>query len=223
MAELTHSHSSITQFEQCPKRYFHQRITKEVKDVGSAASVYGERVHKQLEDRLKHGTPLPTDTAMHEGIISAVANSKRYTMHAEQEYTLTKELKPTTWWAEDAWLRSKLDVLGIGETSACVIDWKTGKRKKDFDQLELFAVQTFLHNPDIMRVESAFVWLSVGAVDTETYQREELPALLLKLLSRIKRIERAKETGVWPAKPSGLCPYCPAKDICEFAQQGRRR
>ena len=36
---LTHSFSSIKMYENCPKRYYHQRITKEVQDTGSDATM----------------------------------------------------------------------------------------------------------------------------------------------------------------------------------------
>ena len=56
MTNLTHSFSAIKMYENCPKRYYHQRITKEVKDTGSDATIYGERVHEALEHRLKDKT-----------------------------------------------------------------------------------------------------------------------------------------------------------------------
>ena len=39
MEKLTHSYSSIKMFEQCPKRYLHQRINKDVEDKGSEATI----------------------------------------------------------------------------------------------------------------------------------------------------------------------------------------
>ena len=72
------------------------------------------------------------------------------------ETTLTENLTPTTWWEKDAWLRSILDVLILFEDEAIVMDWKTGKRRPDFSQLEIFALQVFSHYPNIKKVQSTF-------------------------------------------------------------------
>ena len=42
---LSHSYSSIKLFENCPLRYYRQRIKKEVVDEGGEASKHGERIH----------------------------------------------------------------------------------------------------------------------------------------------------------------------------------
>lgn len=218
MSEVTlaHSYSSIKMFENCPKRYFHQRITKEVKDEGGEASIYGDRIHKQLEARLVHQTPLPEESARYEPLCRAF-EALPGTLVAEQEYTLTQELKPTGWWDSDAWLRSKLDVLVIHNDTAVVGDWKTGKRRPDFDQLELFALQVFKHHPEVQRVKSSFVWLKDWKMDHQTYTRIDATSLWNKLFQKISRIEQALQHENWPAKPSGLCPWCPAKNICPYA------
>lgn len=85
----------------------------------------------------------------------------------------------------------------------------TGKRRPDFSQLELFALQTFVHFPKVQTVHSKFLWIKEGKSDSEVYTRDKMPILWEKLLTRIKRIEKAAETNTWPAKPSGLCPWCP--------------
>ena len=61
MTQLAHSYSSLKMYENCPKRYYHQRITKEVSDSGSEATRYGERVHKALEERLTNDNELSQD------------------------------------------------------------------------------------------------------------------------------------------------------------------
>ena len=48
--KLSHSYSSIKMYENCPKRYEYQRVTKEVVDTGSEATKFGERVHADLEN-----------------------------------------------------------------------------------------------------------------------------------------------------------------------------
>ena len=64
--KLTHSYSSIKMYENCPKRYYHQRIMKEIKDEGSEATRYGERIHSDLEHRLVNNKPLTDETKQYE-------------------------------------------------------------------------------------------------------------------------------------------------------------
>jgi hypothetical protein len=53
------SYSSISTFKQCPKKYYHLKVAKDVKDTSSEAMLYGNQVHKAAEDFIKKGTPIP--------------------------------------------------------------------------------------------------------------------------------------------------------------------
>ena len=217
--KLAHSFSALKMYENCPKRYYHQRITKEVKDSVGEATLYGERVHKHLEDYLKTGAALPDDSVKLQPLCDTFRTSAGDGgFFVEQEYTLNKDLQETGWWDADAWLRFKLDVLVVRDNgTAIVADWKTGKRRPDFDQLEMFALAVFSFWPAVNKVTSVFVWTKENAMDKETYKREHIDDMWTRLLTRINRVEKSLETEVWPAKPSGLCRYCPCKDFCEFA------
>lgn len=216
---LSHSFSSLKLYENCPLRYYNQRIIKSVVDKGGEASQYGERIHKFLEDRLQSDIPLPPEAEPIEGAISAI---KRLVgdghLYVEKELTLSKNLEPTGWWAEDAWVRSKLDVLILRDTEAFNIDWKTGKRRPDFAQLELFALQVFAHYPYIEKVTGSFVWIKDVALDKQAYHRGDAPKLWETFLSRVQRVEQSVEHNNWPARPSGLCNYCPCKPTCNYAR-----
>ena len=214
---LAHSYSSIKQFENCPKQYNMQRVTKEVKATYGVEADWGNEIHVDLEKRLKGEAPLPERSVKYEELCKAFETGGGELL-VEQEMTLNAQLEPTGWWDADAWLRSKVDVLVLNGPDALVADWKTGKHRPDFSQLELFAIQTFKHYPEVQRVKVSFVWLKDMKLDSETYKREQEPALWNTLITKIRRIEAALKANVWPAKPSGLCPWCPAKHICEFAR-----
>lgn len=216
MTKLAHSYSALKQYENCPKRYYMQRISKEIKDKPGEASIIGERIHKHLEDRLKSNTPLPPESAAYEELVRAFASLPGEVV-AEQEFCLNESLSPTGWWDADAWLRAKLDVLVIHDADAVVGDWKTGKRRPDFFQMELFAILVMKLYPDVQRVKTCLVWLKTNEMDTREFTRDDAPALWNKLLSKVKQIEHSLEKDRWPAKPSGLCPWCPATPAhCEF-------
>ena len=218
---LTHSFSALKMYENCPRRYMHQRVNKEVQDEGSDASKYGERIHEALELRLRDQSPLTDETRKYESLCTAIEReSKDGELFVEQKMTLNKNLTPTEWFAPDAWFRSVLDVLMIHENQkkAFVLDWKTGKRRPDFTQMEIFALQVFKHYPEVDSGTSALVWLRDYKMDTQVYKREQSNEMWAKIMARINRIYESLEHDTWPPKPSGLCPWCPAKHICDYAQ-----
>lgn len=216
---LSHSYSSIKLYENCPLRYFRQRIVKDVVDEGGEASKYGERIHSFLETRLKENTLLPQEVAHYESLCSSVERiACDGELFVEKELVLTDNLTPTTWWESDAWLRSKLDILVITGEIAVVMDWKTGKRNPDFFQMQIFAAQVFKHFPDVTRVKTSLVWLKDMAMDTEVYYRNDVNTVWAEIMKRIQRINDSLEHDNWPAKPSGLCRYCPARHNCDYAR-----
>ena len=214
---LSHSYSSLKLYENCPYRYYHQRIAKTVVDKGGEASQHGERVHKHLEDRLRDKVDLPHELKHIEPLVNSFENlSAGGDMFAELEMTLTKDLTPTSWWGADAWMRSKLDVYIVKNNKSVVADWKTGKRRPDFFQLELFALQVFAHYQEVQSVTSSFVWIKDMAMDKQTFTRNDTPRLWDKVLGKVQRIEQSVTYENWPAKPSGLCMYCPCRNFCEY-------
>lgn len=215
---LSHSYSSIKLFENCPLRYYRQRITKEVVDEGGEASRYGERIHAFLEKRLK-GADIEQEVAQYEPLCASVERLARQgELFIEHELVLTENLTPTGWWDADAWLRSKLDVLVIVGADAVVMDWKTGKRNADQFQMQMFAAQVFKHFPGAQRVKTSLVWLKTMEMDTNSYAREDANAIWAEIMKRIQRIHDAYEHGNWSARPSGLCRYCPCRHDCDYAR-----
>jgi len=216
---LAHSYSAIKLYENCPLRYYRQRVVKDVVDEGGAASKYGERIHEFLEKRLAENAELPQEAEHYEALCQSVEKAATGgELYVEKELVLTENLEPTGWWDSDAWLRSKLDVLIVRGDTAVVMDWKTGKRYPDFFQLSLFAAQVFKHYPDVQKVKTSLVWLKSMAMDTEQYSRSRSNELWADIMGRIRNIYKSLEHDNWPAKPSGLCRFCPARHDCDFAK-----
>jgi len=216
---LSHSYSSIKLYENCPYRYFRQRIVKDVVDEGGEASKYGERIHQYLELRLKQDGLLPQEVAHYEPLCASVERiAKGGELHIEKELVLNDNLTPTGWWDSDAWLRSKLDILVINSDEAVVMDWKTGKRNPDFFQMQIFAAQVFKHFPDVGRVKTSLVWLKTMEMDTEIYNRAQVNDVWAEIMKRIQRIHKSLEHDNWPMRPSGLCRFCPARHDCVSAR-----
>ena len=213
MTQFSHSYSSLKMYENCPYRYYRQKVVTDVQDVQGEAAAYGEAIHKALELRLRDKTPLPDHLAKFESVCHMI-EQKPGVLELEREMTLTESLTPTTWFAKDAWLRSKLDVLVVDGDKATILDWKTGKRRPDPEQLDIFAVQVFQHFPEVTVANTALVWLKDMAVDKFSRRREDAPEIWERVLSKVARIKASDETGKWVVRPSGLCPWCPLHGKC---------
>jgi hypothetical protein len=214
------SFSSLTSFETCPKRYYHIKVAKDVTDTPGEAATWGQQVHKHLEDRAASQTPLPDSLGHLEAIVAPVL-AKSGTLLVEHQMAITKDLQPTEWFAKDAWCRGIVDigVVTPSGTSALLLDWKTGKRKPDNDQLMLFAGLSFAHRHDLQEAQTAFVWLKEGKVDKKKFVRGDIPAIWQHFVPRVKRMERAYAEAQFAPKPSGLCArYCPVpRSKCQFS------
>lgn len=215
---LAHSHSSLDLFATCPKKFYHLRVAKDVKEEENQSSLDGKRDHEALEHRLKDGTKLPAHLQKHDPLCDAILRSG-FKVVPEQELAVTKELIPCDWWHPDVFLRVKADVGLYTETAAAVLDWKTGKRKPKPFQLELGALAQFIHYPKVKSTEAAFLWLRDDATDKYTYTREEdFERIYNKLIEKVQRVEEAADEGVWQAKPGYHCNWCPASSICSYSQ-----
>lgn len=218
MTQLAHSYSALKLFENCPKNYYHQRIARDAKDEGSEASKHGERVHKALEKKLLGVSELPPELQEFTPVCDKLSKSKGE-LTPERQLALDESLAPTDWFSKAAWMRAQLDVLIVDNDKAAVLDWKTGKRRPDPFQLEFAAVMVFNHQPEVNEINAGFFWLPDKKVDPFSYNRGEYDRLLNKVLGKIERVEEALVHDVWPAKPSGLCRYCPCKSFCLYARK----
>lgn len=217
---LIHSYSALKLYEQCGLRYYRQRILKDVYEQQTVHTTHGNEVHKAIEDKIKHGTPVPPELTAYSGIINVVERSAKAAGKAiavEQNLGLDNHFNPAGYWDSNIWLRAKLDVVTHGGQEAEVIDWKTGKRKVDFTQLRIATIAVFKSYVNVNTVTSAFVWLKDQIMDKEVHQREGLPSLIDEIKPRLDSIEEAHAGNVWRPKPSYLCNYCPCKPTCPYA------
>ena len=55
------SYSALTSYETCPRRFQLTRVTKQVVEPQTTATLWGNKVHKALEDFANGKKPLPED------------------------------------------------------------------------------------------------------------------------------------------------------------------
>jgi hypothetical protein len=215
MARKPCSFSALNNFETCPKKFWHLRVERDVREEEGPALRYGKRVHKALELHVDKNTPLPDELSSLQKHVAAF-RSWPYERHCEMELAITEKYTPTDWFAKDVWLRAKLDLVLINEknSAAMIVDYKTGKMKDDgFLQLSLAAAMLLLHYKWLKVVRIAYLWTEYDGVVTHTeLTRKDFMEVWNKLLPRFNAFDEAHQRDNFPARPSGLCKkHCPVK------------
>jgi hypothetical protein len=213
------SHSVLNSFETCPRRHYVTRVAKLVTEPQTEALRWGNMVHKALEDRQNGTAPLPATLAGYEPMLQ-VLMSKHGQRLVEARWAVDASFRPVGYKDRSAWCRSVVDSGIVGVDSAVLIDWKTGSRKPDSDQLKLSAAMAFAQYPHVEKVSTTFVWLKEKKLDKESFTREQVGEIWNEFLPRVARLEQAHKTNTWHPKPSGLCvKWCPVtKQHCEFGR-----
>lgn len=219
------SYSAIKTFDQCPKKYFHLKVAKDVKDEGNEASIYGNDAHEAAEHYIKHGTPIPDKFKIMQPIVHTLAQFPGE-KHAEMKLGVRKvgsTFEPCGFFDKDVWYRGIIDLLIVDGWDARMVDYKTGKNAKyaDMKQLDLMAGAVFVHFPEVMRVKSGLAYVVSEEFLKKTHVRTELNTYMNVFAPQLENLEDAMQSGVWNAKSSPLCSFCPVVD-CEHWRQRRR-
>lgn len=207
------SYSSIKTFEQCPRKYFHLKVLKDVKDSGSDATIYGQEVHKAAEDYVKDGTPIPEKFAYIRGVVERIGSQegKKYT-ELKMGLSKTEEgYAPCKFLGKDVWWRGIADVVVINGNTAYSIDYKTSKNAKyaDTKQLDLIAGALFTWFPHLDVIKSALVFLVSNDLIKKDHYKEHKDKYLSTFDTSLERLDTAEQTAVWNAVTGPLCRFCP--------------
>jgi len=206
---LSFSHTALKDFANCPMAFYHKRILKDVVFVQGDAAKWGETVHKAFEDRIRLGTPLPFTLDVYEPLLKPFDGKKH---RVELQMAVNEKLEPVDWLAPDAWLRGIADVLvWLDDSTVWLGDWKTGKRRPDFDQLKIFSLLVWQHYPEIQTCNTSFIWVKDKKIDSEVFKREKSNELWSQVMGKIRRVYAAVEANNFPANPTGLCGWCDVK------------
>jgi len=207
------SYSSIKTFDQCPKKYYHLKILKDIKDTGSEATIYGQEVHKAAEDYIKDGVPIPEKFAYIRGVVEALGR-KEGEKHTELRLGVKRidgGYEPCKFLGKGVWWRGIADLVIIDGDTAYSVDYKTSKNAKyaDVKQLDLVAGGIFTHFPQVDKIRSALIFLVSNDVIKKDHYREHMHNYLSTFDPLLDRLEIAEESGVWNAKSGPLCRFCP--------------
>ncbi len=208
MKEFAWSFSALTRYEQCPKQYYHLNVVKDFKDEDSQFSADGKEIHLAMYNRVVKGTPLPLNFRYLEKTAIKFVGLPGESS-GELKFAMARDFSPTQYFAKDVFVRVVVDFLNVRGPTALIIDYKTGKPKPGFSQLELSAAVLSTHLPEIETFKMAYVWLGDRKVSPHTLTKSQLVGVWNNFLPRVAKIESALKTTEFLAKPSGLCGYCP--------------
>lgn len=206
------SYTAVSMFEQCPKKYFHIKVKKDVKDDDSSFAGEGKIIHDALKKRVIDAKPLPIELRYLEKMAAKFANASGE-KRGELQLAINAEFQPTTWFGTDVWCRAIIDLLVVKQTThAIVVDWKTGKKKDEWDQIKLSAAVLSCFMPEVTDFTLTYAWTKSKELSPPvTMQKEHMLDVWSDFHPRVQEIIRATKTTTFPAQKSGLCAYCPVK------------
>lgn len=120
---LPWSYSSLSAFETCPRRYHLTRITREVSEPQTEATLWGNQVHQALEYAVKGTKALEPAFTAYQPIVDRIraADGRKFT---EQKFGLTNSFTPTAFFGKDVWFRGVIDLQVVREKTALAFDYK---------------------------------------------------------------------------------------------------
>jgi hypothetical protein len=223
------SYSSITLFEQCPKKYYHLRIAKDVKESESDAIIYGKDLHLAAEEFMRDGKPIPDKYKYIQPMLDklkALPGEK----HCELKMGVKlsdggSKIVACDFFDKNVWYRGIADLLIVDheKEEARLVDYKTGKSAQyaDTKQLKLMAGAVFTHFPKIKEIKAGLLFVVANDFIKEDYQSMFRTAYFQQFKPLVQQLEMALESNVWNPKRNFTCKgWCP---VSECVHNEKRR
>lgn len=213
------SYSSMSLFQQCPRKYYHLRIVKDIVEYPSEQMRYGLVAHKVAEKYIKDGVPIPPQFSYMQEALDKLKTMKG-DIYCERKMGLTYDLEPCKFMAKDAWWRGIADLLVVNGEAAKIVDYKTGKNTyPDTKQLELLSLAVFKHFPEVRVVKAGLLFVVHPAFVKEKYHADEQEERWKKWFGQSKELDAAIKNDVWNPKINFTCSgWCP---VTSCAHNGR--
>jgi len=206
------SYSSITLFEQCPKKYYHLRVAKDIKEPESEAMNYGKDLHLAAEEHIRDGKPLPEKYAFIQEMLDklkAIDGEKLCEFKLGVKLTKEGHILPCDFFDKDVWWRGIADLIILDRENqeARVIDYKTGKSAKyaDTKQLKLLAGAVFTHFPEIKIIKAGLLFVVSKEFIRDEYQCFFRTAFFEQFKPLVQQLEACHNNGVWNPKRNFSC------------------
>ena len=218
-SKIAWSHSSLKAYEDCPHKYYREKVTKEVKFVETDAIKLGNDVHSAIELGVLSNTKPPSALVSQFPEIPKLIEWARTlpNVKVERQLAFTSDLTPVAWFGRGVWARCKIDVSAtFGEGVGMAIDWKTGKFWGKDGQAELTALAMFWDNPELTEIHTVWYYMKGDTKKVpDSFKRSDMPRLMERPTKVLQDISRSYKTEVWRKTPGKACRFCDVLD-CEF-------
>jgi PD-(D/E)XK nuclease superfamily len=219
MKPLPWSPSALETFKNCPEQYRHRYILKDLPpEERSAEQAYGKQVHEVFADRQRpQCAKLPSSLASHEPFMQKLA-AQPGNVYVERKVALAKNLETCEWDDKSVWCRMTIDYLRVDalDRQAWIVDYKTGRPHRKFNQLIIYALWTFQEFGYVDTVEGIFYWTKDCTTTRKTWSRAQIPELWNGLVGDLRQYREAFRSDTWQLRQSGLCRgWCPVIG-CKF-------
>jgi len=211
MANITWSYSSLSLYQQCPKKYYHLKVLKDIKEPLSEAITFGNTIHKIAEQYVSNNTPIPEPFKEIEPALESIRNMEGKKL-CENKLGLTANLEPCGFFDKKVWWRGIADIIILQGDRALTIDYKTGKKSQyaDLKQLEVLSLAIFKHFPEIKKVKAGLMFLFAGDFIKADYLSDNQDEAWGPWISDVGQLQSSVEHNVWNAKPNFTCRgWCP--------------
>lgn len=212
----TWSFSRLQDYESCPYKAWLKHAERIPDPRPSPAADRGTAIHELAEKYLRGQIdPLPVELVKFKDEFESLRNGGQQLM-LEEEWGFDREWSPCEYRGKDTWGRVKADcVVPKTETTGVVIDFKTGKKFgneiKHGEQLQVYALSTFLRHPEWTRITAELWYLDVDDLSSISVTRKTAMERYLKVYDR--RFRKMTDATEFPAKPNIVsCKWCPYGD-----------
>ena len=209
---ITWSYSTLSLYQQCPKKYYHLKVAKDVKEAPSDAIAFGNKIHKIAQEYVESDKPIPEEyvSAMQAPLdkLKAMDGMKL----CENKLGLTVDLKPCGFFDKNVWWRGIADIIILQDDKAFTVDYKTGKKSQyaDLKQLEILSLAIFKHFPHVKKVKAGLMFLFAEDFVRTEYSADNQQELWVSWLADVGQLEATVKNNVWNPKPNFTCRgYCP--------------
>ena len=146
MKPITWSYSSLALYQQCPKKYYHLKVAKDIKEELGEAIIFGNEIHKIAEEYVAKDKPIPEKYRGIEPALKALKDMEGEKL-CENKLGLTIDFEPCGFFDKKVWWRGVADIIILQGDTILTVDYKTGKKSQyaDLKQLEILALALFKH------------------------------------------------------------------------------
>lgn len=216
---IVYSYTLLRNFENCPYKCYRLNVLKDIKFKSTPEMDWGNEVHDALDRRISKNRILPANMGAYEPY---AAYFQQFRPSAEMKVGITREGAACDFFAPNVFLRGKIDLSWGDQVKnvGWIVDYKTGKRREDDLELELFGLMFAAHTQGkYQKILGRYLWLKTFEIGS-LHDLSNVTGTFNYVQKTVAEIEHNAAAGYWPKKQNPLCGWCDVLD-CEFNKKGK--